>query len=368
MSQTDIYIYSQIGQGGITAETVRRKIAGSEQNVVVHINSPGGEVYEGYTIYNILRNSGKKITVVIEGLCASIATLIALAGDKIVMNPTAEFMIHNPMVGIEGDAEDLRKVASQLDNIKRTIIEAYKRKTGKSEQELWDMMDKETFLSATQAKDFGFVDEVDQMLKVVAFLDITKIKAERTMDQKILDAINSLATKIDGVFRSKPKNLGMTLQDGTQIMVETENENELTEKAIFIVTDQGNQPAPTGEHVLADGRVVVVEEGIIKEVREASEEEQPEDVEALKQEIENLKTQLAEKENALQNQSKESETIKAESETIKTELTEIKNEFEKIRNMAVGSGKPPAKPFIQSGKPNSSPYFDRIVNNIKNKK
>jgi ATP-dependent Clp endopeptidase proteolytic subunit ClpP len=369
MSQTDIYIYSQIGQGGITAESIRKKVANAGDEITVHINSPGGEVYEGYTIYNILRNSGKKITVVIEGLCASIATLIACSGDRIVMNPTAEFMIHNPMVGIEGDAEDLRKVADQLDNIKKTIIQAYKRKTNKSEEELWDMMNRETFLSAVQAKDFGFVDEVEQSLRVVAYLDVTKIKSDRTMDQKILDAINSLGARIDGLFKSKPKNMGMTLQDGTQIMIETENENELTEKAVFVQTEQGMQPAPDGEHTLADGRVIVVAGGMIKEVKEAqAAQDQPEDVAALKAEIENLKTQLAASEESRKNEAQVAQTVKAENETIKAELTEIKNQFEGIRKMTIGNDKPPIKNQHQNDKGKGANYFDNVAQLIKTRK
>jgi ATP-dependent Clp endopeptidase proteolytic subunit ClpP len=362
MSESHIYIYSQIGQGGVTAESIRKKLVNAADEVVVHINSPGGEVYEGYTIYNILRNSGKKITVVIEGLCASIATLIACAGDKIVMNPTAEFMIHNPMVGIEGDSEDLRKVADQLDNIKKTIIAAYKRKTNKSEEELWKMMDSETFLSATQAKDFGFVDEVEQALRVVAYLDVTKIKSDKSMDQKILDSIESLGKKIEGLFKSKPKNMDLTLADGTPIVIETEDET-IEGKAIFIATPEGNKPAPDGEVTLADGRVITVAGGIITAVKEAEPEEQPaEDVEALKAEIESLKALLAQKDTDVSNKNTEVETIKAESEVLKAEITNIKTDFEKIRNMALGSNANPAKKPIQE--PATTNEF---INNIKNK-
>jgi ATP-dependent Clp endopeptidase proteolytic subunit ClpP len=366
MSESHIYIYSQIGQGGVTAESIRKKLANTTNEVVVHINSPGGEVYEGYTIYNILRNSGKKITVVIEGLCASIATLIACAGDKIIMNPTAEFMIHNPMVGIEGDSEDLRKVADQLDNIKKTIIAAYKRKTNKSEEELWKMMDSETFLSATQAKDFGFVDEVEQALRVVAYLDVTKIKSDKSMDQKILDSIESLGKKIEGLFKSKPKNMDSTLKDGTPVFIETEDET-LEEKAIFIVTPEGNKPAPDGDHTLADGRIITVSGGIITAVKEAAPEEEPtEDVEALKAEIESLKALLAQKDTDVSNKNTEVETIKAESETLKAEITNIKTEFEKIRNMALGSNANPARKPIQE-KPETNPFINDLINKFKNK-
>jgi ATP-dependent Clp endopeptidase proteolytic subunit ClpP len=365
--ETHIYIYSQIGQGGVTAESIRKKLVNSGDEVTVHINSPGGEVYEGYTIYNILRNSGKKINVVIEGLCASIATLIACAGDTIVMNPTAEFMIHNPMVGIEGDSEDLRKVADQLDQIKKTIIAAYKRKTNKSEEELWDMMNRETFLSADMAKEFGFVDDVQQALKVVAYLDIKKFKNDIPMDQKILDAINSLGSKIEGIFKSKPKNLDMTLQDGTQILVDTESETELNGKAAFIVTPEGNQPAPDGEHVLADGRSIVVAGGMIQEVKEPQAQAEP-TVEDLKKQVEDLTNQLAAKNTEIENFKKESETVKAELATTKTQVEEVKNEFEKIRNTVLGNPKDPKKQFVPKAEGKvENELLNGLLNKIKQK-
>jgi ATP-dependent Clp endopeptidase proteolytic subunit ClpP len=365
--ETHIYIYSQIGQGGVTAESIRKKLVNAGEEITVHINSPGGEVYEGYTIYNILRNSGKKVNVVIEGLCASIATLIACAGDTIVMNPTAEFMIHNPMVGIEGDSEDLRKVADQLDQIKKTIIAAYKRKTNKSEEELWDLMNKETFFTADMAKEFGFVDDVQQALKVVAYLDIKKFKNDIPMDQKILNAFTDLSNKFDSFFKSKPKNLDMTLQDGTALFVETESETDLKEKAAFIVTPEGNQQAPDGEHTLADGKVIVVAGGIIKEVKEPEAPAEP-TIEDLKKQVEDLTNQLTAKNTEIENSKKETETIKAELETQKVQVEEVKNEFEKIRNTVLGNPKDPKKQFLPKveGKIDND-LLTGLVNKIKQK-
>ena len=93
MEQGHIYLYQEIGGGGVTANQIRKELArlNSADSICVHISSPGGEVYEGYTIYNLLKNSGKEINVKIEGLCASIATLIAMAGDTISMTPLSEF-------------------------------------------------------------------------------------------------------------------------------------------------------------------------------------------------------------------------------------------------------------------------------------
>lgn len=102
-----VFIYGGIGSGpGETSlKSVKAQLDPQAENYIVHLVSPGGEVFEGFGIYNILKNSGKKITTHIEGVCASIATLIAFAGDEIVMNKTSEFMIHNPNISdLKGDA------------------------------------------------------------------------------------------------------------------------------------------------------------------------------------------------------------------------------------------------------------------------
>lgn len=171
--ESHIYIYGSIGQGGVTAERVKNELASAtSKDVVVHLSSQGGEVYEGYTIYNILKNSGKNIHVVIEGFCASIATLIALVGkDSPTIYETASFMIHNPFTGVEGDANQLRKTAEHLDAIKAELIKVYGEKTGLSTQELWDMMDKETFFTAKEAESAGFVKLSTDSFKAVAYFD-----------------------------------------------------------------------------------------------------------------------------------------------------------------------------------------------------
>jgi ATP-dependent protease ClpP protease subunit len=93
-----IFIYNEIGEYGTTADEVQKQIVNNTDcdNIIVHISSPGGEVFEGWTIGNILKNSNKPVTVLIEGLCASIATYIALQGNTIKMAETARFMVHNP--------------------------------------------------------------------------------------------------------------------------------------------------------------------------------------------------------------------------------------------------------------------------------
>ena len=94
----NIYIYGEIGNQ-VTLDTVLKDITPEASEYIVHIISQGGDVFEGYAIYNAIKNTGKNITVHIEGVCASIATLIAATGNKIIMNTKSQFMIHNPRIG-----------------------------------------------------------------------------------------------------------------------------------------------------------------------------------------------------------------------------------------------------------------------------
>ena len=173
-----IQIYGGIGteRNETSFENVKSQLdaeKGSEE-LAVHIMSPGGDVFEGEGIYNLLKNANKPITTYIEGTCASIATLIAAAGDKIVMNRTGRFMIHNPKISglnSQADARDLRHVANQLDKIKTLLIDVYDRKTTLGKPKLWELYDNETWYTADEAKTAGFVDEVVDAIKAVAKVD-----------------------------------------------------------------------------------------------------------------------------------------------------------------------------------------------------
>ena len=147
--------------GAVNAKDFRRKLD-QVGDVIVRINSPGGDVLAGAEIYHALREhsaTGKgTVTVHVTALAASAASVVAMAGDKILMNPTAYMMIHNPWsVGV-GDADDLRLLADQLDEVAEGIIEAYRLKTGKSRAKLREMLDAETYMSAPTAIREGFAD------------------------------------------------------------------------------------------------------------------------------------------------------------------------------------------------------------------
>lgn len=128
------------------------------QNLTVWINSNGGDVYAASQIYTALREHNGKVTVKIDGTAISAASVIAMAGDEIIMSPTAVMMIHNPWSGLNGEAKDMRHMADVLDEVKETIINAYQLKTGLSRADISQLMDDETWLSAKKAVDKGFAD------------------------------------------------------------------------------------------------------------------------------------------------------------------------------------------------------------------
>ena len=146
-----------------TPKAFKKALAGLK-NVTVHINSPGGDVMAGAEIYSALLehrlNGLGKVTVIITALAASAASVIAMAGDEILISPVAYMMIHNPWSVAFGDSHDMRKEAKILDEIREGLITAYQRKTGMDREELRRMVDSETWMSATTCVEKGFADGI----------------------------------------------------------------------------------------------------------------------------------------------------------------------------------------------------------------
>lgn len=137
----------------------------------LYINSDGGDVFAGQAIHSMLKRHKAKVIVHVDGLAASIASIIAMAGDVVHMPSNAMMMIHNPWTGAYGNAEELRKIADTLDKIRESSIAVYQEKTGLSEKKIIEMMDEETWMSAKEAKKLGFADEVEEEKQIAASLD-----------------------------------------------------------------------------------------------------------------------------------------------------------------------------------------------------
>jgi len=172
-------LYSFIGDLDSNADSVQRAIAqAGDQDITMHINSPGGDVFEGFAIYNTLRSTPNKITVEIDGLAGSIATLIALAGDEVNMSEAGDFFIHNSSVAIAGNKDDLSDKITLLENIDGVILDAYKIKTGLDKRKIRAFMDAETHFTAKEAKNLGFIDNIVNPIKAVALLNSNKMKTD----------------------------------------------------------------------------------------------------------------------------------------------------------------------------------------------
>ena len=134
-------------------------VVGNEINV--HINSYGGDLFEGIAIKNFLLNRPEKINVYIDGIAASAASVIAMAGDRIVMPSDAQMMIHNPWTYTMGNAKELRKTADDLDKAQTSLEKSYLNRFKGTEDELKTLLDEETYLTADEAVLFGLADKID---------------------------------------------------------------------------------------------------------------------------------------------------------------------------------------------------------------
>lgn len=172
----ELLLYDRIGEdfwsgGGITHKSVNgfiSKLAADEKEISVRINSPGGDVFEGIGIYNALvtwqaAQADRKITVHIDSIAASIASVIAMAGDDIAIAGNAMIMIHPASTMTWGTAENHRQSATLLDQIDGTILETYTARTGRTDKEIKEWMDAETFMTAEESVARGFADRAEAL-------------------------------------------------------------------------------------------------------------------------------------------------------------------------------------------------------------
>lgn len=165
----EILIYDEIASGPwadmlglVSAKTFVRDLQALDvDTITLRINSPGGDVFDGVAIYNTLRDHDARVTVKVDGLAASIASVIMLAGDERIIGDGAQVMIHEPWTMALGESKDLRKTAELLDGIRDSILDVYEARTGTSRAVFADAMAEETWYSAAEAIDAGFATAVE---------------------------------------------------------------------------------------------------------------------------------------------------------------------------------------------------------------
>mgnify|MGYP002553644079 CR=1 FL=1 len=144
----------------VTPKQFKAELLSGEGDITIWINSPGGDVFAASQIYNMLMDYTGSVTVKIDGIAASAASVIAMAGGEVYMSPVSMLMIHNPMTIAIGDAGEMEKAIAMLDEVKESIINAYELKTGLSRARISHLMDAESWMNAKKAVELGFADDI----------------------------------------------------------------------------------------------------------------------------------------------------------------------------------------------------------------
>lgn len=157
----------------------------------VYINSPGGDVFAGQAIYSILKRHKATINVYVDGLAASIASLIAMAGDKVIMPANAMMMVHNPWTFAYGNANDFRKLADDMDKIRDSMVVAYESRSALTTDEIIELLDAETWLSAEDCLEYGFCDEIEETKEIAACVDTKYFSMYKNIPESLNEVENS---------------------------------------------------------------------------------------------------------------------------------------------------------------------------------
>ena len=328
-----IYIYGEITSyqgadaeyfGATNPKMVQDAIQGNKDatDLVVHINSVGGDVDAGFAIFDILKTSGKNIVTLIEGQCYSIATVIALAGTTRKATQNSEFLIHNPWTLSAGDADALEKRAEEVRKLENKIAEHYSAITSITKENALEEMKKDTFMDLEQAKTYGFITEIIETVKAVARFDTNTNKmSDNKKDEGVLE-------KIKALFNPKEDVKNVTEKDavGNDVVFNerTEGEIQVGDKATI------NGEVATGEVVMASGKTYVFENGVLNTIKPKEEKEEAKtlDVNALVEKavaatVEALKPEMDKKDLEISN--------------LKKKINENNEMFEGLKNIVSDS-------------------------------
>ena len=203
----------------VTPKLFKDELTAGSGNITVWINSPGGDVFAAAQIYNMLMEYKGSVTVKIDGVAASAASVIAMAGGDVYMSPVSMLMIHNPSTVAIGDSEEMLRAKALLDEVKESIINAYELKSGISRAKLSHLMDAESWMNANKAVELGFADKV-------MFTEGEKATTDSLIFSRMA-VTNSLISKLPKL--PKPKT-------GTQIDVAKATSVEWLDKRLSLIT------------------------------------------------------------------------------------------------------------------------------------
>jgi ATP-dependent protease ClpP protease subunit len=317
----------------ISAKTVSDFLDNNKEakNLTVKINSRGGDVQEGWAIYDLLTNSGKKITTVGEGKVYSIATIIFLAGSERQMMKNADGLIHNPYIPpyTLADAygsEELQKLAEGLQQEEEKILDFYAKKTGSDKEKLREYMKEDTKLSAEDMLSLGFATKILEPVKAYAYLKpINKFKMDEKDVKTFGEKLDAIIAKIAGFSRLSTKDQTLTDKDGKELKLDKETGAPAV----------GDKCTPDGSFVMADGKTITVANGVITAISEKAEDKT--ELELANEKIATLTAQLADVETAkadalkakTEAEAAKSQTVAKEAEAVAliTELKALKNSW-----------------------------------------
>lgn len=265
----------------------------ADNEIELRLNCRGGDCMEGWTIYDKLRSTGKEITAIIEGKCASMASVLLLAAPKErrFAYQNASLLIHNPYIppytlADAYNAEDLRRIAEDLEAETAKIVNLYVERTGSDETVLRALMAEDKYVDMDKAKELGFISEVkppisakDKQPKKWNHSKNNNMNQDKKVT--VAQAFQMLGVAL-GVVKSPAVNLDLSTADGSTLTVERE-EGE---------PQVGDSASPDGEHLMPDGNTIVVAGGVITEIRDPEEENGNEELDAANTRIAELEGEL----------------------------------------------------------------------------
>lgn len=346
-----VNIYGEIGTE-VTLKTVAAQIKDGVSEVVVHINSIGGDVSEGYAIHNFLKGLNANVSTVIEGACYSIATVIALAGDTRKMWPTAEIMIHNPWGSVQGEADEIRQYSEWIKQAEKDLAVFYSSRLAVSSMEITEQMKKTTFIDPAQALTMGFITEPAREFKAVAKINNSNSNKMTEISENDRSWLLGQFEKLQSAFKPEKRKAMQEIEvvtEGGDLAVYVDSEDgEIEGKKAFLDPEM-TTPIPQGVHQLRDGREITANaEGVIESVKEAGGgEEAPENKSAMEEENEKLKAEIEAMKKELEASSASAQAAKEEKEEAAKASAKLAEEVKETKE-AIEAIKAKFSPIIES--------------------
>jgi len=213
VSTAELDIYGPIGGFWYDAITLNdvsdalKELPDTVNTIELRVNSPGGDVFEGVSIYNRLKNHKAKVVAYVDGMAASIASIIIMAADEIVMGGGTEIMVHKPLTFMGGNANDFENVIQRLDEVEERLLSIYQKRTGMDRTELRGLLNDETYMDSAKAIELGFADresDEDETVNIAACVDTSKFKwiknspARNLQNDVVKNKLNNIIEDIDG--------------------------------------------------------------------------------------------------------------------------------------------------------------------------